>query len=109
MIPGRSAVSNHRRQIQENFIAVAIVFAAVVFVAPCTPAQSDDEYESIDSSACATCHEESSHGTQFEDDLSHSAHAGFLCLDCHTDRDTVPHRELGGCRQCEACSGCHDD
>jgi cytochrome b subunit of formate dehydrogenase len=97
-------------RIQPRSIAtVATVFAAIILAATGVPAQSDDEYEPIDSTACATCHEESHHGTQFDDDLAHSAHAGFLCLDCHTDRDTVPHRDSEGCNQCEACSDCHDD
>jgi predicted CXXCH cytochrome family protein len=45
-----------------------------------------EEYEPIDSSVCTDCHEESAHGSDFNTDLEHSVHAGFLCLDCHLER-----------------------
>ncbi|MBL7052238.1 MAG: cytochrome b/b6 domain-containing protein [Candidatus Marinimicrobia bacterium] len=71
-------------------------------------AQDDIEY--IDSDACLDCHEESKHKTTFEDDLSHSVHEGFECLDCHTDREILPHDEDTGFRVgCEGCRICHDD
>ena len=40
-------------------------------------AQDEEEYEPIDSDSCVDCHEESSHGTIFTADLSHSVHEGF--------------------------------
>ena len=43
----------------------------------------DEEYEPIDSSMCADCHEASSHGSAFADEISHSVHDGLECLDCH--------------------------
>jgi cytochrome b subunit of formate dehydrogenase len=72
------------------------------------PAQDVDEYEPIDSSACGDCHEASRHGSSFRINLEHSVHAGFDCLDCHVDRDTVPHREpeepfYPGCQGCRTC------
>lgn len=73
-------------------------------------AQAEDEYEPIDSDACATCHEESSHGTSFDVDLSHSVHDGFDCLDCHRHKGTVPHRESPGFSVgCQGCRNCHED
>jgi cytochrome b subunit of formate dehydrogenase len=64
-------------------------------------------YEEIDSAACTDCHETSKHGSDVRDDLEHSVHEGFACLDCHHDRSTVPHRSEagflpgdGGCRAC---------
>ena len=71
--------------------------------------QTGSDVEVIDSSACADCHEASLHGTQFEDDLSHSVHQGLECLDCHGDRGVIPHEETDECVQCEACEQCHDD
>jgi len=73
-------------------------------------AQDDEDYEYLDSDMCVDCHEESLHGTDIEEDLSKSMHDGFECLDCHSDKDTDPHREdsefvVG----CEGCRDCHDD
>jgi len=74
-------------------------------------AQEEDEYEPIDSSMCADCHEASLHGSVFAEDLSHSVHDGLDCLDCHRDRATVPHRDLDEpfFVGCQACRSCHDD
>jgi len=74
-------------------------------------AQDAEEYEPIDSSVCADCHEASTHGTIFSDDITHSAHDGLECLDCHVDRGTIPHRlpdepfDVG----CKGCRTCHDE
>ena len=54
----------------------------------------EDEFEPINSSACADCHEASTHGSVFAEDITHSVHEGLECLDFHVDRDTFPHREL---------------
>jgi cytochrome b subunit of formate dehydrogenase len=70
---------------------------------------ASEDFEAIDSSACVDCHEISAHGTAFEEDLEHSVHVGFECLDCHQDQDTVPHREVDSCAECRACSDCHVD
>jgi cytochrome b subunit of formate dehydrogenase len=74
-------------------------------------AQEDEEFEPIDSSVCADCHEASLHGTVFAEDLSHSAHDGLDCLDCHVDKDTVPHRVLDEAFYvgCEGCRTCHEE
>jgi hypothetical protein len=69
------------------------------------------KFEPIDSSVFTDCHEESAHGTDFNTDLQHSVHDGMECLDCHVDRDTVPHRvadqpfHVGY----EGCRSCHDE
>jgi cytochrome b subunit of formate dehydrogenase len=81
----------------------------VVLAAAVATGQVDDEFESIDSSACVDCHDISVHGTVYQDDLAHSVHDAFECLDCHMDRDTVPHRAPDECAECDACSNCHDD
>jgi cytochrome b subunit of formate dehydrogenase len=72
-------------------------------------AQEAEEYEPIGSDSCADCHEESDHDTIIAEDLSHSIHEGMECLDCHSDKDTMPHQEgsdfvVG----CEGCRTCHD-
>jgi cytochrome b subunit of formate dehydrogenase len=70
----------------------------------------DEDFEPVGSDACVDCHEESTHDTSIVDDLSHSIHEGLECLDCHTDKGTVPHREgqtfyVG----CEGCRSCHTE
>ncbi len=49
----------------------------------------EDEFELIDSSVCADCHEASAHGSVFAEDIAHSAHDGLECLDCHMDMGTI--------------------
>ncbi|MEE9572265.1 MAG: cytochrome b/b6 domain-containing protein [Candidatus Neomarinimicrobiota bacterium] len=72
--------------------------------------QDNEEYEYIDEDSCIDCHEESAYGTDIELDVSKSIHNDLGCLDCHTDKDTDPHREnidfvVGG----EGCRTCHND
>jgi cytochrome b subunit of formate dehydrogenase len=73
--------------------------------------QAEDEYEPIDSDACATCHEENSHGSPMGEDLSHSVHDGLECLSCHEYKDTVPHKEVpaGYAVGCKGCRNCHEE
>jgi cytochrome b subunit of formate dehydrogenase len=66
--------------------------------------------EYIGSDTCIDCHEESKHKSIFKNEISHSVHEGFGCLDCHTDRDILPHDkptdfEVG----CEGCRTCHEE
>ncbi len=69
-----------------------------------------EEYEPITSADCITCHEKSKHDTDFNEDLSHSAHDGFDCLDCHQDRATNPHQaEEGFVVGCQGCRACHEE
>jgi len=88
--------------------ALLPVLAAVLLLAGATTAQ-DGEYDPITSDDCAVCHETSDHDTVFAEDISHSAHEGLECLDCHTDRGTTPHREekgfFVGCQGCRDCHG----
>lgn len=93
-----------------NGIAVAVlVVAASVGISAFALAQ-DEEYESIDSSVCADCHEASSQRSTLADDIAHSVHDGLECLDCHMDRDTVPHRPTDPAIHigCVGCRTCHD-
>lgn len=70
----------------------------------------DEDYDYLDSDMCMDCHEESEHGTDFNEDLEVSAHEGFECLDCHTDKDTDPHREdLEFEVGCQGCRDCHEE
>ena len=91
----------------------AVGFAAVLCcVSTGIPAWAqEDEYEPIDSSFCADCHEASRRGSAFADDITHSVHDGLDCLDCHIDRDTVPHKEPKEIFYpgCQGCRTCHDD
>ena len=90
---------------------LAILAFIIMSSAGFTIAQEVEEYEPIDSSVCADCHEASTHGTVFSDDITHSVHDGLECLDCHVDRDTVPHRMLEEPFYvgCEGCRTCHDE
>ena len=74
------------------------------------PIAAQEEFERLSDSQCADCHEESLHNTKFEDDLEASTHAGFGCLDCHTDKDTMPHEADSTFRVgSDSCRGCHSD
>lgn len=75
-------------------------------------AQEDIEF--IDSDACSDCHEESSHNTLIEDDLSNSSHADLECLDCHlvVQELGIDHSEgfESDCQDvCESCGICHEE
>jgi cytochrome b subunit of formate dehydrogenase len=70
------------------------------------------EYETITSGDCVNCHEESDHGTTYEDDVAHSIHDGLECLDCHQQSGTIPHREVASedfTVGCHGCRTCHDE
>jgi len=71
----------------------------------------EEEFELIDSSVCADCHEASAQASVFADDVAHSAHDGLECLDCHKDMGTVPHRELEEpfFVGYQACRSCHEE
>jgi len=72
--------------------------------------ETKEEYEKIDSSACIECHEKGKHDTVITEDLSHSIHDGFECLDCHIDKDTIPHKEDSQfVVACEGCGNCHEE
>ena len=72
--------------------------------------QDQEEYEKITNSSCVDCHETSAHETVIKEDLTHSIHEGLDCLDCHIDKDTMPHKEKPGFKVgCQGCRTCHDE
>jgi len=88
-------------------IAVLLASALLLLGAAAT-ARGDEEVEAIDSGACAECHDQTSHGAPYAEELQHSAHDGLECLDCHQDRGTMPHRPADppfapGCAGCRSC------
>ena len=87
-----------------------VVITLSVWIGTGMAAAQEDEYETIDSSSCADCHEASRQGSAFADDITHSVHDGLDCLDCHADRDTTPHRESAEAfiPGCQGCRTCHD-
>jgi cytochrome b subunit of formate dehydrogenase len=95
---------------QASFLIPATVALCLLIGAGLAGAQGE-EFEQIDSSVCADCHEASRHGSALADDITHSVHDGLDCLDCHVDRDTVPHRELEETFYpgCQGCRTCHED
>ncbi|MGD9345216.1 MAG: cytochrome b/b6 domain-containing protein [Candidatus Aminicenantes bacterium] len=87
-------------------LGIFIVVGLVSFVV----AQQEEEYEKISSEDCITCHEVSKHDTKFEDDISHSIHEGLECMDCHLDKELIPHKEKSGFSvSCQGCASCHED
>ncbi len=99
-----------RRPINIRF-AVAVLTTAVGLGFTQIAFSQDESYEPIDSSMCADCHEAGATGSALADEISHSAHEGLECLDCHTTRGTVPHTppdpdfNVGS----DPCRACHDD
>jgi cytochrome b subunit of formate dehydrogenase len=90
-----------------RLLAVVFVLGSVAVALPVRA----DEVERIDSTACATCHEVGPQQTKIAEDVSHSIHEALACLDCHSDKDTVPHAErkddfLAGR---DGCGSCHGD
>ena len=70
----------------------------------------EEEFEPVDEETCIDCHETGVHETVIADDLSRSSHSDFGCLDCHKDKDTMPHREdTGFIVGDDGCRGCHED
>ena len=67
------------------------------------------EYEKIDGDTCVECHEKSARETVITEDLSQSIHEGFGCLDCHGNKDTLPHKESEFKVGLEGCAVCHED
>ncbi len=92
-----------------NFALLVLVLILPLFFGVGLQAQ-DEDAEPITSEDCVMCHEESSHGTDFGEDLSHSIHRDFECLDCHIDKDMTPHDETSDfVVGCEGCRMCHED
>lgn len=88
-----------------------VVLSLLMSGSPADAAEAVDSYEPIDSSACGDCHAAGSAESTFRIDLDHSVHVGFDCLDCHVDRDTVPHRppDESFVVGCQGCRSCHEE
>ncbi|MFQ6675665.1 MAG: cytochrome b/b6 domain-containing protein [Fidelibacterota bacterium] len=87
--------------------AIFLSGVVVLFLWTTGPA-SGQELESIDETSCMECHEEGARGTVIQEDLEGSSHQELGCLDCHRDKDTVPHREeTGFFPGSDACRDCH--
>jgi hypothetical protein len=81
-----------------------------LFSAAALSQEDGEKYEPIDSDSCVGCHEKSRHDTLIREDLSHSIHEDFECLDCHMDKDTDPHKESPGFNAGNhGCRDCHDE
>jgi len=91
-----------------RFLALGVTLAGFLAGLPAWGQQADKP-EKIDSTACVSCHELSARKTKIGDDLSHSIHASLACLDCHTDKGTMPHQPAAakGTAGSEACRACH--
>ncbi|MEE8605331.1 MAG: cytochrome b/b6 domain-containing protein [Candidatus Aminicenantaceae bacterium] len=98
--------SKKRVSLYLPFLVILICFLFVYF----SFGQEEGEFETIDSETCVECHEKSEHETVISDDISHSAHEGMECLDCHHDKGTMPHKEdLDFQVDWEGCIACHED
>jgi len=71
----------------------------------------EEEYEEIGNDSCIECHETGKHETKIVDDISHSVHEDLDCLDCHSEKDSLPHKEeMPGWKVgCQGCRTCHDE
>jgi cytochrome b subunit of formate dehydrogenase len=91
-------------KIQKIFISILTI---LLFSIPSYG--QDDEHEYIDEDMCIECHDESEHGVDFEIQIGNSIHEGFGCLECHTDKNTLPHIEDSEFNPgCEGCAVCHE-
>ena len=96
--------------IAKRFRRACLLVAVLWVIAGGVALAADEEVEQIDSSACATCHETSKHSSVYVDDIEHSAHEGLECLDCHVDKNTVPHQQNDGFTVgCQGCRNCHEE
>jgi len=94
----------------ESFKIFLLFLVSLILISFALTQEKKEEYEKIDSSACLDCHEMGKHDTLIEEDLSHSIHEGFACLDCHVDKDTLPHKEKPGFTvECQGCGSCHEE
>jgi len=95
--------------VNRNGVTISMLtFLFVLLAAVTGEMYPQDDVEHIDSAACTTCHETSSHNTDIYDDISHSIHEELVCLDCHTDKAVVPHQENKKFRVgSEGCRSCH--
>ncbi len=66
-----------------------------------------EDYESIGSDSCRECHETGEQEVEIAKEIEKSSHSGMECLDCHTDKGTMPHKEtrdfsvgMNGCAEC---------
>ncbi len=89
---------------------VMLIFFCLAGICYLFPQESNQDYEKITSDDCSGCHEKSKHGTDFTQDLSHSIHEGFECLDCHLDKKTFPHQKIPDFElPCHSCASCHEE
>lgn len=87
---------------------ICLFVISLVFINPVF--SQEEEYEQIKSSGCVDCHETSLHETVITDDISHSIHQELECLDCHSDKNTLPHQEITGFDiGYQSCGACHED
>jgi cytochrome b subunit of formate dehydrogenase len=92
------------------FVTVAIIFFGGLLISYGNPLMIQEDYENIGNDSCIECHETGKHETVISEDISHSVHDGMECLDCHIDKNTLPHKEatdffVG----CQGCRTCHED
>ena len=103
------AIQNMKNLVVNRFFAPhswLLLIISLVFV----PSSSSQGIENIDNDACIDCHETSKYDTAIEVDLSHSIHEGLECLDCHQDKDFIPHDEASAMQVgCDGCRSCHED
>lgn len=86
------------------------LFLCVFFIALAGAQETQEEYETIGSGDCVSCHEKSKKDTVITEDISGSIHDGLSCQECHLKKDTVPHKEIEGLNiGLQGCDACHED
>jgi len=97
------------RTVRSKLRSVPVISVMLFAICLPVPAQ-DEETETVTSEDCQGCHDETPFGSTYLENLQHSIHGDFECLDCHLDKDRVPHDESSEFTTgCEGCRSCHTD
>ena len=91
------------------YYTAVLFFIFLLFVPVNSSSQVEEEYEKIDSDACVSCHETSKNNIEFSIEFEGSIHEGMECLECHINKDTIPHKENQDFNVgCQGCRSCHE-
>lgn len=102
-------MSIEKRKSTFQKLSLFVILSVFLFF-PISVRGQEEDYEQIGNDSCVECHETGKDETLIADDITHSSHDGLDCLDCHKDKDTLPHREDTGFRAgSQGCRSCHEE
>ena len=104
-------MSHENKRLPPSFVIPPLLALALVLTVGASStlyrAAEEGGGDSIGNTDCTGCHETSAHQTDITKDIAASIHKDLLCLDCHIDKNTVPHRSdsqfLAGYEGCRTC------